>query len=59
MRLWTIQSVEVYDLIQKNGLYQCRESLSFARDIEARPGFNEWNPMEEAMLSCNMFDYED
>ncbi len=34
MRLWTIQTTDVYNMIQENGVYHCRESLSFARDIE-------------------------
>lgn len=35
------------------------DMLNKAKVIEENPRFNEWNPMEDALLSFNMFDYED
>ena len=34
MRLWTIQTTDVYNMIQKNGVYHCNEKLSFANDAD-------------------------
>jgi len=34
MRLWTIQTTDVYNMIQKNGVYHCNEKLSFANDSD-------------------------
>ena len=28
MKLWTLQTVEVYDSIMKNGVYRCKPELS-------------------------------
>ncbi len=32
MRLWTIQTTDIYNMIQENGVYHCDEKLSFAND---------------------------